>query len=85
MRLEEFEYIRNGTIDKVAFYLVNTRKVHTGCHGKHTKETFIEVFEGHLKTVPQSESLHYIMDNLHSHCCYELCRLIAIWQHRLSA
>jgi len=77
MRLEEFEYIRNGTIDVLAFYSVNTGKVYAECRGNHTKETLVEVFESHLKIAAQNEPLHYIMDNLNSHCCYELCELIA--------
>jgi len=77
MRLEEFEYIRNGTIDVLAFYSVNTGKVYAECQPNHTKETLVEVFEKHLKIAPENKPLHYIMDNLNSHCCYELCRLIA--------
>ena len=77
MRLEEFEYIRNGTIDVLAFYSVNTGKVYASCRPNHTKETLVEVFEKHLKIAPKNKPLHYIMDNLNSHCCYELCRLIA--------
>lgn len=77
MRLEEFEYIRNGTIDVLAFYSVNTGKVYAECRSNHTKETLVEVFESHLKIVTPSEPIHYIMDNLNSHCCYELCKLVA--------
>ena len=77
MRMEEFEYIRNGTIDILAFYAVNTGKVYAECRRNHTKETLVEVFESQLKIAPQNEALHYIMDNLNSHCCYELCELIA--------
>jgi transposase len=77
IRLEEFEYIRNGTIDVLAFYSVNTGKVYAECRRNHTKETLVEVFESHLKIAHPSEPLHYIMDNLYSHCCYELCELIA--------
>jgi hypothetical protein len=84
MRLEEFEYIRNarlparqGTIDVLAFYSVNTGKVYAECRRNHTKETLVEVFESQLKIAHPGESLHYIMDNLYSHCCYELCELIA--------
>ncbi|MFV1977281.1 MAG: IS630 family transposase, partial [Candidatus Scalindua sp.] len=77
IRLEEFEYIRNGTIDVLAFYSVNTGKVYAGCRRNHTKETLVEVFESQLKIAHSSEPLHYIMDNLYSHCCYELCELIA--------
>ena len=77
MRLEEFEYIRNGTIDVLAFYSVNTGKVHVECRPNHTKETLVEVFDNHLKTAPKNKPLHYIMDNLNSHCCYGLCKVIA--------
>ena len=77
MRLEEFEYIRNGTIDVLAFYSVNTGKVHAECRSNHTAKTLVEIFETHLKIAPKNRPLHYIMDNLNSHCCYELCGLIA--------
>jgi transposase len=77
IQLEEFEYIRHGTMDVLAFYAVNTGKVYAECRGNHTKETLLDVFENHLKTVHQDEPIHYIMDNLNSHCCYELCELIA--------
>lgn len=77
IQLEEFEYIRHGTMDVLAFYDVNTGKVYAECRGNHTKETLLDVFENHLKTVHQDEPIHYIMDNLNSHCCYELCELIA--------
>ena len=52
-------------------------KVIAGCRADHTKKTLIEVFEKHLKTLPTDESIHYIMDNLASHSCYELCELVA--------
>ncbi len=77
MRMEEFEYIRNGTIDVFTYYSVNTGKVYSECRPNHTKETLVEVFENHLKTAPRDKTLHYVMDNLNSHCCYELCKLIA--------
>lgn len=77
--LEEFEYIRNGTIDVFAFYNVNNAQVHVDCRANHTKDTLIEVFEKHLIQVVENdnEKHHYIMDNLYSHCCYDLCLLIA--------
>lgn len=77
MRLEEFEYIRNGTIDVLAYYSVNTGEVYAECRPNHTKKTLVKVFENHLKIAPENKPLHYIMDNLNSHCCYELCGLIA--------
>ena len=77
MRLEEFEYIRNGTVDVFAFYSVNTGKVHVECRPDHTKKTMLEVFGNHLETAPKEKPLNYIMDNLTSHCSYELCALVA--------
>lgn len=76
-RLEEFEYIRNGTIDVFAFFRVKSGKVFAECRADHMKETLIEVFEKHLKTLPTDEPIHYVMDNLASHSCYALCELVA--------
>ncbi len=76
-RLEEFEYIRNGTIDVFAFLRVKSGKIFAECRADHTKGTLIEVFEKHLSTLPTDESIHYVMDNLASHSCYELCELVA--------
>lgn len=76
-RLEEFQYIRHGTTDVFALLNVNTGEVMAQCCPDHTKDTFIAVFEGYLSRAPQDQQLNYIMDNLHSHCCYELCELVA--------
>jgi transposase len=76
-RLEEFEYIRNGTIDVFAFLRVKSGKVFAECKANHTTGTLIEIFEAHLKTLPENEIIHYIMDNLSSHASYKLCELIA--------
>ncbi len=75
--IEEFEYIRNGTTDILALLNVNTGEVITECRSNHTKETIVEVFETYLERAPKDQQLDYIMDNLNSHCCYELCRLVA--------
>jgi hypothetical protein len=76
-RLEEFEYIRHGTTDVFALLNVNTGEVTAECRRDHTKETLITVFENYLKCAPKGQQLNYIMDNLNSHCCYDLCRLVA--------
>jgi transposase len=75
--LEEFEYIRNGTIDLLAFMDVHNGKVNVECKPDHTKETFLSVFEQHVAGVPRDERIDYIMDNLASHYSYELCQLVA--------
>lgn len=75
--LEEFEYIRNGTIDVFAFLRVKSGDIIAECKANHTTETLLEVFEAHLKTLPENEIIHYIMDNLASHASYTLCELVA--------
>lgn len=75
--LEEFEYIRNGTTDLLAFLDVQTGKVTVECKPDHTKKTFLSVFEQHLAMVPQDERIDYIMDNLKCHCSYKFCKLVA--------
>ena len=77
IRLEEFEYIRNGTIDVFAFLKVNTGNVFAECRANHTIGTLLEVFEKQLQTLPENETIHYIMDNLASHSSYQLCKLVA--------
>lgn len=77
LRIEEFEYIRHGTTDVLALLNVNTGQVMAECCPDHTKETLIEVFENYLKSAPNNQQLDYIMDNLNSHSCYELCQLVA--------
>ena len=75
--LREFEYCRYGTVDVLAFLNVGTGGVSAQCRSDHKKETLVEVFEGHFKSAPTNDKLNYIMDNLNSHCCYELCQLVA--------
>jgi len=76
-RLEEFEYIRNGTLDVFAFLHHADGKVALECHADHTTETFLDVFERHAKRRPLVEPIHYVMDNLSSHRSYSFCRLVA--------
>lgn len=75
--LSEFEYIRNGTMDVFAFLEVGTGKVRAECHRDHTKETFLNVFRGHVGVLPSDVRIDYVMDNLNSHCCYEFCVAVA--------
>lgn len=75
--LSEFEYIRNGTMDVFAFLGVRTGKVNVECHGDHTKKTFIAVFQRHVSELPADVKIHYVMDNLDSHCSYDFCRAVA--------
>jgi len=76
-RLEEFEYIRHGTLDVLAFLHHADGKVHLECRADHKTDTFLAVFRRHTNQFPQTEPLHYVMDNLSSHRGYPFCRLVA--------
>jgi transposase len=76
-RLEEFEYIRNGTMDVFAFLDNADGKVYAECHGDHTTATFLDVFEHHVSKFPKTEKLHYVMDNLSTHRGYRFCQKVA--------
>jgi transposase len=76
-RLEEFEYIRNGTMDVFAFLNHANGKIYAECRGDHTTATFVEVFRHHVTKFPQAKTLHYVMDNLSTHCCYPFCQVVA--------
>jgi len=76
-RLEEFEYIRNGTLDVLAFLNNADGTVYAQCHGDHTTATFLDVFERHVSQVSPAEQLHYVMDNLSSHRGYRFCQAVA--------
>lgn len=81
IRLEEFEYIRNGTMDVFTFLRLKTGTVFAECRADHTIKTLLEVFEKHLQSLPENEPLHYVMDNLASHSSYQLCKLIAKYSY----
>lgn len=76
-RLEEFEYIRNGTMDVFAFLNHADGKVVVECHAEHSTETLAGVFGRHVAGLPQNEPLHYVMDNLSTHRSYPFCQVVA--------
>jgi len=76
-RLEEFEYVRNGTMDVFAFLNHADGSVYAECQAEHTTPTFLGVFERHLSKHSPTESLHYVMDNLSTHCGYPFCQMVA--------
>lgn len=49
-RLEEFEYIRNGTMDVFAFLNYADGTVYAECQAEHTTPTFLGVFGRHLSS-----------------------------------
>lgn len=76
-RLEEFEYIRNGTMNVLAFFNYKTGKVFAECQADHKTDTFIEVFKRHVASCPDQEPIHYVMDNLSTHRGYPFCKTVA--------
>ncbi len=76
-RLEEFEYIRNGTLDLFLCLDVNTGKIKCEIHSNHRTETLVEFMENLFEQAPQGETLNYVLDNLNTHCSYAICRLVA--------
>lgn len=76
-RLEEFEYIRNGTLDVFAFLDNADGKVALECHAEHGTETFVSVFTRHVQGQSKTDPLHYVMDNLSTHRSYRFCQVVA--------
>jgi transposase len=76
-RIEEFEYIRNGTMDVFAFLNYAEGKIYAECRCDHKTGTFLEVFKNHVKEQTTSEEIHYVMDNLSSHRSYSFCQAVA--------
>jgi len=76
-RLEEFEYIRNGTMNVLAFLHHETGEVFAECKADHKTDTFIEVFTHHVAACPDQEPIHYVMDNLSTHRGYPFCKTVA--------
>ncbi len=76
-RLEEFEYIRNGTMDVFAFFNYVNGKVYAECQADHKTDTFLAVFKRHVNSCSKNEPIHYVMDNLSTHRGYPFCQTVA--------
>ncbi len=76
-RLEEFEYIRNGTMNVLAFFNYANGKVYAECQGDHKTDTFLAIFKQHVLSCSVNEQLHYVMDNLSTHRGYPFCKAVA--------
>ncbi len=76
-RLEEFEYIRNGTMNVLAFFNHANGRVHAECHADHKTDTFLAIFKRQVATCPVDEKIHYVMDNLSTHRGYPFCKTVA--------
>lgn len=77
IRLEEFEYIKHGTIDLFACLEVSTGKVFSECRCNHNTAALVDFLQKHLLTLPDNEPIHYVLDNLNTHCSYDLCKVVA--------
>lgn len=81
--LEEFEYIRNGTMNVLAFFNYADGKVYAECKADHKTDTFLEVFKKQVSHClsgsrqTDTEKLHYVMDNLSTHRGYPFCEVVA--------
>ena len=76
-RLEEFEYIRNGTINVLAFFNYADGKVYAECQADHKTDTFLSVFKRHVSSCTSTGQIHYVMDNLSTHRGYPFCQVVA--------
>lgn len=76
-RIEEFEYIRNGTMNVLAFFNYADGKVYAECQADHKTDTFLGIFKRHVASCPAKEQLHYVMDNLSTHRGYPFCKAVA--------
>ena len=76
-RIEEFEYIRNGTMNVLAFFNYADGKVYAECQADHKTDTFLGIFKRHVASRPAKEQLHYVMDNLSTHRGYPFCKAVA--------
>jgi hypothetical protein len=76
-RLEEFEYIRNGTMNVLAFFNHADGKVYAECQADHKTDTFLKIFRRHVASCPAKEQIHYVMDNLSTHRGYSFCKAVA--------
>ena len=74
---EDFDYIRNGTTDLLAFLNPATGRVYGQCTNNHDSHTFCRVFTSHVKIHPPDAVLHYIMDNLGTHFSDDFCKCVA--------
>ena len=81
--LEEFEYIRNGTMNVLAFFNYADGKVYADCKADHKTDTFLKIFKKHVShclsgsSKTETEKLHYVMDNLSTHRGYPFCEVVA--------
>ncbi len=59
-RLEEFEYIRNGTMNVLAFFNYANGRVFAECHADHKTDTFLATFRRQVAACPENEKTYYV-------------------------
>jgi len=77
-RLEDYDYLRNGTTNLLAFLNTATGKVYGRLTDNHDTLTLCEVFTSHVQNHPDDAVIHYIMDNLSPHYHDDFCKTVAI-------
>ena len=63
----DFEYVRHGTVDLFAAFLVQDGSVIGMPSDRHTAEDFLDFLEHLNDELPKDKVIHIIMDNLSSH------------------
>lgn len=74
---KEFEYVRNGTTNLMAFLRTKTGEIFGRCTKNHKTTTLVEVFKEHVKQQPTNVQLHYICDNYSTHFHDLFCQIVA--------
>lgn len=75
---QEFEYIRHGTQTLIASFDVATGKVLPVSIGDtRTEEDFVKHIQQIVQVFPDHTVLHFITDNLNTHCSESLVRFVA--------
>jgi transposase len=62
-----FEYYRHGTLSLYAALDVRTGKVQGKTAGRHTSAEFVAFLTGIVKSNPEPEEIHIVLDNLSAH------------------
>lgn len=71
------DYKRHGTTDLFAALNVGTGEVLTQCRNTHTGADVLSFFTQIDKTVPRSQDIHVILDNLSAHSAPEVTQWLA--------
>jgi hypothetical protein len=74
---QEFQYVRSGTTDVMAFLRTKTGEMFVRCTSDHKTSTLCKVFAEQIEQQPQHAELHYICDNSYPHFNNDFCQLIA--------